>query len=703
MIAHQFSATGNLPPNHTGVTRFKASDGVCTLATVPLSFQNRAPWSIEVWFSLDALVDFMPLVGKNNEFTLATKGRTLYAAFANQLTPLQSAAVLETATPYYVSVIYDGQNMTLNLNGVVLAQATANVNPPASGNPLQIGGGFYGEIQGFRCWNYAVNVNTLSDNQWTDFPSGSRGLLAQVDFTVWPPLDSSGNGIMPSFSGSVAFAPFVPSVVLETSAFSDPYNDNLVNPGGDQTPFSVSAWICPYPIGDLMYIFTNGVAESNSGMTLAVNAAGNVEFQVGNGPTLTSESVLQNGAWVNIAVTWSNNVGTLYINGTQDSTATNMGLAGMLAAGEPLIGAIASIGAQLPIASFQGFVQNVGVWKIALTAQQVTQYMTSSPQLDPNCLAAYDLSASPAQNLVSLNPTGLVAGAALLPTPVGVSSYVPFQRPLARPAPLALALHAGQNLPGATLATTLGGTAFLQQQVQDFDKFLGALPLSADQRAAFKSQFDAKLRQGQTDFLAGKLQNHMQCRIDALPNGVNRLVHLAADGEHIVYEGTLSQCTLWCIQLVAAIVGALFTALGFALNYSKWLNGFTTFLGTRINSVGIMPQLAALFNNGVTSTGIYQAIKLLQEYSLLVPLAKLSWGLLSSAVSWWTILSVGIRILLIVSPAAPLEIAWFVAQLAYSIYSIAQIISQKPAGCPGSSQAVISFSRNTNQQVQPVA
>jgi hypothetical protein len=123
----------------------------------------------------------------------------------------------------------------------------------------------------------------------------------------------------------------------------------------------------------------------------------------------------------------------------------------------------------------------------------------------------------------------------------------------------------------------------------------------------------------------------------ALPIGVNRLVHLAADGEHIVYEGVLSRCTLWCVQLVATVVSALFTTFGFALNDTKWLTGFTTFLGTRINSVAIMSQLAALFNNGITATGIYQAVKLLQEDSLLVPLARLSWGLLSASTGRKTI------------------------------------------------------------------
>jgi hypothetical protein len=593
-----------------------------------------------------------------------------------------------------VSVIYDGVNMTLSLDGAQMDQTSVPSSPAASGNPLVIGGGFYGSIQGFRAWSGAVNVNVLSDNQWTDFPSGTAGLLTQLDFTVSPPADSSGQQITPAFAGSFSYVPFVPCGVFETSAFADTYNDGLVNPGGSASPFSINAWVCPQSLGSPMYIFTNGVAESSSGVTLGVNAAGNVELQAGASPVLTSQAVLTAGTWVNIAATWSDNVGTLYVNGVQDNSASNMTLGSTLATGEPLVGAIASVGAKLPISSFQGFIQNVNVWNIALTAAQVAQYMTSSlqsvpnPQSDPNCVGAYDFSGPPAQNLVSLNPTGLVAGAALVSCPVTMNAVLAFQQVVSRPASLSSAPHAGQPIPSGPQAVTLSSMGFLQQQLRDFDGFLGTMPLSALQRATFRAQFEAKLRQGQMDFVSGRLKNHLQCRIDQLPNGVNRLVHLAADGEHVVYEGALSDCQLWCIQLVAAVLAALYTAFGFALNYSKWLNGFTTFFGTRINSIGIMPQLAALFRNGVSANNIQQAVQLLQEYSLLVPLAKLSWSLLSASVSWWTVLSVGMRILLIVSPAAPLEVAWFVAQLAYSIYAIQQVVSARPGNCPGSSVAI---------------
>jgi hypothetical protein len=45
------------------------------------------------------------------------------------------------------------------------------------------------------------------------------------------------------------------------------------------------------------------------------------------------------------------------------------------------------------------------------------------------------------------------------------------------------------------------------------------------------------------------------------------------------------------------------------------------------------------------------------------------------------VLSVGVRLLLMLSPCAPLEVLWLIAQLAYSVYSIYTIVQQRPQGC----------------------
>ena len=662
------------PPNHTGVTRFTTSAGAATFATCPISFQNNSAWSIELWCSLDALIDFMPMVSKGTEFTLASKGGILYAALGGQTVPLQSQPLLATGTPYYICLIYDGLTMSLYLDGGLAAQATTNANPPATSSPLTVGKGFYGEVQRLRLWTQAMNANILGQNQFNDFAANTSSLAAQIDFTVSPPTDNSGHNLLPTLNANAVYVPFVPAGVLVTSSFCDPYNDGAVNPGGSQQPFSVAAWICPEVNGSLMYIFTNGVAESNSGMTLGIGEDGKLFFQVGDGTVLSSQAPLQDGIWVYVAVTWTSPNGVLYINANQDSTSGSMILAGSLASGEPLVGAIASVGAQLPINSFDGQVQSVSVWNIALTAQQVSDYGTASPQTDPNCVAYYDLSQAPPQNQISFNPLGLVSGAILAPAPVysGGSSLLPAT---SGQSVTRAATPTAQPVPAAD---SEGFTAAVEAQ---FAAFLESFTLGDEQRTYFRELHATRLHEGRSDFLAGT-SDMGRVRIDVLAEGKARMTYLHPDGtEEIISDGLFDECTLWCIELVTAIVGALWLALGLAFNYSKFLNGMTNFFGTRINSIGIMPQLVAAFGNGVTGQSIYTGLKLLFEYSLLTSIAKLSGQLIFSSLSWWTLLSLGMRIVLLMSPTAVLEILWLVAQLAYSIYSINELLQQRPAGC----------------------
>jgi hypothetical protein len=671
-------------PAITGETHFLNGEARAILPEVPICFQDKRPWTIELWFSADALTDNMTLVAKADEFSLSIDNGRLFAALMGQTTPLKGMLALSIDEFYHVAVIYDGMNMSMLLNGALLAQATTEASPAATGHPIAIGGGFYGQIQGFRAWSMAISSQALSDNQWNDFPPKTLGLLAQLDFTVSPPMDSSGRSVVPKFTGGMKFLSLVPAVVLDANAFCEPYNDYGVNPAGSNLPFSITAWVCPSYIGETMYIFSNGLDETASGMILYVDAHGHLVFQVGaaSSPSLISLASLQADAWYYLAVTWANGMGSLYVNGVLDKKEAGMRLDGSMQYGEPLIGAVASEGAELPISCFRGLIQSVAIWKVALTAELVLQYMdvtSNNPQTSDYCVADYELGIEPAQNTITFNPVGLVAGARVDSIPVQPPFGFAASPRCATAVPLQEAGAPGSP-PQEEWAKKLGSPEFIDQALKEYEEFLSTLALTDRQREAFLAQFRDKIRGGQGEFLAGRMGG--RCRIDRLGNGINRLMYIDHEGEHMVYEGNLSPCVLWCITLIAEILGALLTAFGFAITWTKYLNGFTTFLGTRINNIGIMPQLVALLNAGISANTIYKTMKLLHEFSLLIPLARLSWGLLTKAVSWWTIISVGARILLCFTPIAALEIAWLVAQLAYSVYRIITVWHERPQGCP---------------------
>jgi hypothetical protein len=389
--------------------------------------------------------------------------------------------------------------------------------------------------------------------------------------------------------------------------------------------------------------------------------------------------VVATGQWYHIAVTWSaaTNTGIIYIDGNQDNTANNMILAST-SDGAPLLGAIASQMSALPISTFQGYIQGISVWNTALNSNDIVKFRSEDPQNEPNCIADYNLSIFPVQNVSNFNPVGLVWDAQLKIIEQQVTNDY---KNINRNRPVKVKEEFAQQDTTVVSGTWLPDE--LQNKARDtFQAFLEQMKLEDDSKEKIIERFNENLQKSLYHLANDKYEGLSNIKIVELENGKTQLLLIEKGQTEIVYEGTLDACTLWIISLIAAIVGALFTAFGFVLNYSKWLNGFTTFLGTRINTIGLTPQLVRIFKNGVTADRICTALQLLHEFSLLMPLLKLSWGLLSSSVGFWTVLSVGARVLLIMSPAAPLEISWFVAELAYSLYSVVGVVNKRPMNCP---------------------
>jgi hypothetical protein len=687
-----------LPDNYDSVTNFQSGAGSFTLGTLPAFLQSPQGWSIEIWVYLDALVDQMQLISKPGEFQLWTQNGSLCAALANQSVILNIPNALQEHTWYFISLVCDGATLTIYLNAVLQGQVPVpSGGPTPTGNNWQIGGGFYGQISSCRYWTAPLQTQQISNNQWTDYAADTTNLAAQFDFTQNPPLDTSGNNISitPSATGN-SFITAVPGVLFDGSGFCDPYNDESINPAGSNTDFSAIGWLCPLyypddtlntdPVDNNMMILSNGPAESNAGFTLSVNATGNVVFQIGISPALVSNQSLQLNTWYNVAVTWAadTTTGTIFINGTQDSTASNMQLKATQQQGSLMIGAIASEVALLPVSNFQGYIQDISIWNSALTAAQISSYMNGDQQDTTGCLAYYDLSTVPSQNLITLNPVGLVSGA-VLSNQETTSSINPASGSTTRKrVTVDDPPHAGT--PTDTLPFSIDpkflSDDFKQAMLDDFEKFTGKIQLPNEQQAALTALFQSNLEQAITDIQQGNYKNAFYITVEEGGNGIRRLRLHAEGTSEIVYEAQMSACTSAVIALIVTLLGAFVTAFGFIFNSTSFATGLTTFLGTRINSIGLTTQLIAVFNGTITVTSIYKALLLLHEFSLLLPLAKLSWQLLSSSLSWWSVVSLGVRIILIFSPAAGAELAWYVAQLAYSLYSVIKSFQLVQQECP---------------------
>ncbi|WP_345237214.1 LamG domain-containing protein [Hymenobacter saemangeumensis] len=651
-----------MTPFSSGLTQFTAGAGTITLSNLPqLSFQGQNPFTLELWVYLDALVDQMTLISCANEFVLRTQGSGLWVARAGQGQPLTSTNVLQAHTWFHLAITFNGVNMTLFVNGLPVTQISiSDQGAPSTGSPLQLGGNFYGQVDSCRVWNRVVSATDIARSMWTDYPALTPGLLAQLDFTSAPPVDSSGNAVTVTLSPSgVAYYPFAPATYFEGNAFADPYNDTIVNPAGTANDFTVLAWVNPELLGTLQYIFTNGPDESTYGMTLALNPAGNVCFQVGSSPILTSPTALQPGTWSYLAVTWtaSTSTGVLYLNGAVVASLSTMTLGtGSQPVGSPLLGAIASVNLALPISTFQGYIQNVSVWTAALTAQDVQNYQAQDPQNDPRCVADYNLTTFPAQNVSTFNPVGLVAGAQLATwQPAGI------------PAPGALAA-----------APTI-------YNHDNFEVLLASLAMDELPRAHLLNLATHNQQLAEADLAANRYAGVQDIQIQTLPNGNSRLVVRENGRMATVYEGALDPCTLWFISLITSVVLALITAFGVPARFTDLFNRFSTFLSARFASTGIAARLAEIIGTGppsVSSAFIRNLAIAVWENSMLMPLLKITWGAVTNSMNVWAIVSITANFVIMLSPAAGLKTVWFLAQLAYSIYSVQQVILQRPANCP---------------------
>jgi hypothetical protein len=682
----QFSGT---PLAQSATTAFTSSAGSFTCGNLSqISFQGSSTWTVEAWVYLDALLDQMPLLSRSGEFLLATQGAQVYVQCAGRTPALLSEPVLAARTWTYLAVAFDGATLSLYVNGQRVATSTPVGDGVAPGDqPFTIGGGFYGQMESVRLWNAYVPPGQLYENQWTDYASGTIGLVAQLDLTQNPPVDTSGNGVVVTASGAgLEYVTFTPAVVLTTGAFVDTYEDGSINPAGQAQDFSVMAWVCPTTVGGAMYVFTNGPSGGDAGVFLSVLPSGTLQLQVGNSTPLTSNAVLDEGEWTSVAATWESatGTGTLYVNGTQDSSLSGMTLAGTLAAGAPLVGAVSEPPGNFPVDGFEGYIQQVSVWNVALTADQVQTYLAEPATGADGCVAAYDFTLDPAQDQVTFNPVGLAGGAAL--------TVVQSPSPETAASPQAMAVRPRSRLGRDDWGVVhevdeaLLSDASHAGLVEDYRGFVAGLGVDAERAAELERRFTANLERARADARAGTYRAPL--RATAWQREGQSFITLEAGGERVdVAAEGLDPCTTWAVTFLITIGGALFSALGFTLSLNKVSAGLTTLLGTRINSIGLLPQLSAVFQGGVTASTIWKSLQLLYEFKLLFPMAKLLWQGVQASVSIWTVLSVGGRLLLLLGPSAPLEVALFVAELGNSVYSVATQWNQRPAGCLSSSPA----------------
>jgi hypothetical protein len=170
--------------------------------------------------------------------------------------------------------------------------------------------------------------------------------------------------------------------------------------------FTVSAWVKP-GISANMSILSKRNNAFTQGYDLSINTLGKVVMRWMNGTlqTITSLTSLPNNIWHNVAVIYNGTNAKMYIDGVLDSTVN---LLVPTSSNDSFLVAAANGSGVTPTAHFRGTIDEIRIWNVALTENQMRYVINQEIQIYgsattgriiPSTITKNDISSIPWTNL----------------------------------------------------------------------------------------------------------------------------------------------------------------------------------------------------------------------------------------------------------------------------------------------------------------
>ncbi|MFV8322474.1 choice-of-anchor D domain-containing protein [Flavobacterium sp. LS2R12] len=177
------------------------------------------------------------------------------------------------------------------------------------------------------------------------------------------------------------------------------------------TSFTVSAWIKSSTINQTILSKRNN--PYTAGYDLSINAAGKVEMSWFNGTkqAITSSIIMPTEKWHNVCVVYDNSTSTakLYIDGFEDASKTLSNVP----ANPTQSFLIAAADGVTPTSFFNGTIDEVRVWNVALSVKELRYVMNqeilsnglaTNGKIIPNSITSNEISSIPWSNLSAYYP-----------------------------------------------------------------------------------------------------------------------------------------------------------------------------------------------------------------------------------------------------------------------------------------------------------
>lgn len=404
-----------LPANFAGLLSLSAGQQM-NLGTLASPLDGRSAFTLSGWFQVPETTDAVTVLQQGDLFSFSFAGQTPRVTLGGSTLSLQTA--LPAGQFHQLCAVYsppaNGSAGTLQffVDGAAGGTATFSTAPSgSSSSPALIVGNTQYPVAVRRIW---LTSSVLTPDQvvetrfgttntapfpvqstwdWGQVPAAIIGALAPV------PIDGAAPSLTTpglSTSGSaVASATLPPSTSFPGVSLQGWFWFPSALPSGQANQAQSLILVGPSP--------------STFGLKVTPSSSGTWQLMASMGSGAFGKNGLVLSGWHNIAATWvAGGTGTLYLDGKQILGGGSGALPG-------LAPSTVSIGnAQPSLQAFCGSIQNVAVWNVALTGEQIqAQMMPWFPTTDVDPVAFYDFTQSPPLDIVSGEPLSLLNGASV--------------------------------------------------------------------------------------------------------------------------------------------------------------------------------------------------------------------------------------------------------------------------------------------------
>ncbi|MBK9258682.1 MAG: LamG domain-containing protein [Polyangiaceae bacterium] len=620
----------------------------------PTSLNGLASYTLEAWVIPSNLAGFQAVVGKVNlnvaaEYQLYLSDGYAVAYINTPPYVIMAPDPIDTDKWHHLACTYDAnaQQLVLYVDGVPVKSGTfAPVSAPTAA-PVYIGAScamntpnwfFQGQIGRVQIWNRARSKEEILNDsvQVTPVaPVADPHLAAYLDFSMLPPRDHSGNLVPLTFKNDAGLTLSVPGVQLANQGYVDCGDGADLNfPNG--APFTLEGWF--RPAGGAGTLVSKWQAAGPQ-YRVVYTSNGRLQASRGADTIETAPGLLQDGDYHHFGFSFDDKTRTLalYVDGNLQATkyASTSNPAANTA--HLLIGAGTTSGTAGDY--FNGEVQNLRVWNVALAQDDLRQWMYNDPVTDPHLVAAFDFSVTPPVDNTDQHTVTLMG-----PASIGVASFpldISSRLVTIGPPNSFNANYFSQQVETFDAPPPPVDVAQGQPRIEPFtpefqekiwkDFITAHPPKDAETEAALRSAFESEYRRAEEMMQADPRLGRVITRVEE--GGMVRLIHHGVHGDVVIYEGAagaVSDCTLWWISFIWQLTIGFLQALGLLPPMGNISSRVYNLL---IKNSAVVAAMGSVVGKAISSTVALGVMWVVWKQGLMWPLIKLA---LTSA-GWWTL------------------------------------------------------------------